>query len=148
MEKPSNKNDLCGIISVIHRKTQIYLNQELKKYGLNSAEFVYLIRIKDTQATRLKTLGAHLRMDDAQTTRVIRSLEEKNLVSKIRSQEDKRAFDIELTPLGKELKPKIIEDRNEWIRLITLGMESTQVEAFIKNLSLVAQNAMELTEGK
>lgn len=148
MNKKTNKNDLCGLISIIHRKTQIYLNQELKKYGLNSAEFVYLIHIKDNQATSLKSLGAHLRMDDAQTTRVIRSLEEKNLVSKLRCQDDKRAFDIELTPLGQALKPKIIEDRNEWIRLITAGIEDVEIESFIKNLSLVAQHAMALTEGK
>ena len=115
---------------------------------MNSAEFVYLIHIKDNQATSLKSLGAHLRMDDAQTTRVIRSLEEKNLVSKLRCQDDKRAFDIELTQLGQTLKPKIIEDRNEWIRLITAGLEETEIESFIKNLSLIAHNATALTEGK
>lgn len=148
MQESKNKTDLCGLISIIHRKTQIYLNQELKKYGLNSAEFVYLIHIKEEESTGLKSIGTHLRMDDAQTTRIIRSLEEKNLARKLRNPEDKRAFDVELTALGKEVKPKIIEDLNEWIRLITDGLEETETEALLKNLSLVAHNAMTLTEGK
>ena len=142
------KKDLCGLVSIIHRKTQIYLNQELKKYGLNSAEFVYLIHIKEKESTGLKSIGAHLRMDDAQTTRVIRSLEGKNLVNKLRSQEDKRAFDVELTELGKKVKPLIIEDLNKWIALITEGLGESEVEALERNLSLVAHNATMLTEGK
>lgn len=143
-----DKRELGGLISVIHRKTQIYLNQELKKYGLNSAEFVYLIHIREGAPTELKSLGGHLRMDDAQTTRVIRSLEEKGLVRKLRNQTDRRAYDVEFTAEGLRVKPKILEDLDRWNRLITEGLAEDQVEAMLRMLRLTAKNAVRVTEGK
>lgn len=148
MKHLTEKNDLCGLISIIHRKTQIYLNQALKSYGLNSAEFVYLIHIQDAGVTALRTIGAHLRMDDAQTTRVIQSLGEKGIIRKLRSQEDKRAFGVELTELGRDVKPKILKDLDEWIRLITGGIPEAEIAPLIRQLGLIAANATTLTEGK
>ncbi|KAF5075389.1 HTH-type transcriptional regulator MgrA [anaerobic digester metagenome] len=142
------KTELCGLVSVIHRKTQIYLNSELKKYGLNSAEFVYLIHIREHEPTELKSLGAHLRMDDAQTTRVIKSLEEKGLVRKLRSRTDRRAFDVEFTQAGRDVKPLILEDLDRWVSGITEGLPEQEVEEMIRLLRQTAQRAVSLTEGK
>lgn len=142
------KTDLCGYISVVHRKTQIYLNQELKKYGLNSAEFVYLIHIREEEPTELKFLGTHLRMDDAQTTRVIRSLEEKKLVKKLRSEKDRRAFDVELTKEGRQVKPQTMQDLDRWVSLLTEDMDETEVNDMLRLLRMTAQKAAGLTEGK
>lgn len=142
------KTDLCGYISVVHRKTQIYLNQELKKYGMNSAEFVYLIHIKEQEPMELKSLGAHLRMDDAQTTRVIRSLEEKNLVRKLRSPKDRRAYDVELTEQGRAVKPRILEDLDRWVSLLTEDMSQGESESLLRLLRMTAHKAAGLTEGK
>ena len=142
------KTELIGLISVVHRKTQIYLNQELKKYGLNSAEFVYLIHIQDNEPSELKSLGARLRMDDAQTTRVIKSLEGKGLATKLRNPKDRRAYDVSLTDHGRDLKPKIIKDLNSWVDLITKGVEPNEMNQFISILRKTAKKAVELTEGK
>lgn len=142
------KTELIGLISVVHRKTQIYLNQELKKYGLNSAEFVYLIHIRDNEPSELKSLGAHLRMDDAQTTRVIKSLEQKGLVTKLRNPKDRRAYDVSLTDHGRDLKPKIIKDLNDWVDLITKGVKPDEMNQFIDILRKTAKKAVALTEGK
>lgn len=143
-----DKAELCGLVSVIHRKTQIYLNQELKKYGMNSAEFVYLIHIRDQEPMELKSLGAHLRMDDAQTTRVIKSLEEKGLAKKQRNETDRRAYDVILTPQGRDLKPKILADLDRWVALITEGIEAQEVDTLIRLLRMTAHKAAGLTEGK
>lgn len=142
------KTELIGLISVVHRKTQIYLNQELKKYGLNSAEFVYLIHIRDNEPSELKSLGAQLRMDDAQTSRVIKSLEAKGLATKLRNPKDRRAFDVSLTDYGRELKPKIIKDLNGWVDLITKGVDPVEMNQFMAILRKTAQRAVEFTEGK
>ena len=133
---------------MIHRKTQIYLNQELKQYGLNSAEFVYLIHVEEDKPTELRALGAHLRMDDAQTTRVIRSLEEKGLVRKRRSELDRRALDVELTDKGRRVKPLILAAMDGWITLITEGLEPPATAQLIAMLKVMAANACRKTEGK
>lgn len=144
----SEQRELGGLISVIHRKTQIYLNQELKQYGLNSAEFVYLIHIGEDKPMELRALGAHLRMDDAQTTRVIRSLEDKGLVRKRRSELDRRALDVQLTDEGRRVKPLILADMDGWIALITQGLEPQATSQLIAMLKVMAGNACTITEGK
>lgn len=147
-KKDFELNELCGLISIIHRKTQIYLNQELKKYSLNSAEFVYLIHIRGEDPMPLKTLSGHLRMDDAQTSRIVKSLEEKGLLEKLRSREDGRAFEVRLTEQGQTLRPKILEDLFHWIREITEGIPEDELQPFINNLGITARNATLLTEGE
>lgn len=140
--------ELCGLVSIIHRKTQIYLNQELKRFSLNSGELVYLIHIGGEKPTPLKTLSAHLRMDDAQTSRIISSLEEKGLIEKIRSTDDRRAFEVMLTDHGSKLRPKILEDLFQWIGKITGGIPADELQPFLNNLGLTARNALLLTEGE
>lgn len=147
-KKDFELKELCGLVSIIHRKTQIYLNQELKKFSLNSAELVYLIHIRGEEPTQLKTLSSHLRMDDAQTSRIVKSLEEKGLLEKIRSREDGRAFEVRLTEHGKKLRPKILADLFHWIQEITQGIPEDELQPFINNLGTTARNATLLTEGE
>lgn len=145
--KDYDLKNLCGYVSIIHRKTQVYLNQELKKYHLNSAEFVYLVHIQGDAPIPLKTLSGHLRMDEAQTSRIVKSLEEKGLLKKIRSKEDGRALEVSLTDKGKDLRPRIMEDLYRWIRQITEGIPEEDLQPYINKLGHTAHNAILLTEG-
>lgn len=133
-------------ISILYRKTQIHLNHTLKAYDLNSAEFVYLLHLDETRVN-LRDLGDDLRMDHAQTTRVVKSLEEKGLILKERG-EDRRCYLVSLTDQGQIIKPQILSVMREWVGQLTQDLEENELELFLNLLHKVAHRAIEETNGR
>jgi DNA-binding MarR family transcriptional regulator len=136
-------------ISIIHRQSQIYINRELKPYNLNFSEYIYLINLaSENKGVNQKHLSDMLIIDDALTTRVMKSLEGKGYIVREKSQSDKRAYNIKLTEKGVRIQPVIIKTLKKWTDTISEGMDEAEKDAVIQKLTAMSQKALRATRGE
>ncbi|VBB09012.1 Hypothetical protein LUCI_4298 [Lucifera butyrica] len=135
-------------ISVLYRQSQIYMNNELRPYGLNSSEYVYLINLAQYEGVNQKYLSDMLIIDDALTTRVMKSLERKGYLIRKKSLEDKRSYNVSLTEKGKEIQPIIMEKLHYWTEILSKGLNEGEINYIIEKLQLMSKNALLITKGE
>lgn len=135
-------------ISIIHRQSQTYLNNELRQYDINSSEYIYLVNLASNEGVNQKFLSDMLCVDEALTTRVIRNLEKKNYVVRERDSDDRRAYNVRLTEKGKKIQPIIVDKLKYWTAILSTGMNIEQIDYIIDNLMSMANNAIITNRGE
>ncbi len=148
MEHQENKS-IGKWISILYRQAQIYLNRKLKPYGINSSEYIYLVNLTaENSGSNQKHLSDMIIIDDALTTRAMKSLESKGYVVREKSQSDRRSYRINLTEKGVSIQPIILKTLKEWTDIISEGMDEEEKDAIIQKLIVMANNALKVTKGK
>jgi MarR family transcriptional regulator, multiple antibiotic resistance protein MarR len=79
----------------------------LTPYGLTAAQFIILRRIAEGVATTAADLCRVLEYDTGSMTRMLDRLEEKNVIIRERSSDDRRVVKIQLTSQGAEQYPTL-----------------------------------------
>ena len=82
----------------------------LAPYGLTGAQFVILRRIAEGVATTAADLCRVLDYDTGSMTRMLDRLEEKCVILRVRSSDDRRVINIQLTEQGAQQYPKLKEE--------------------------------------
>lgn len=134
-------------ISILYRQFQIYINRELKKYDINSSEYIYLANIAKSEGVCQKYFSDELSIDQALTTRVMKSLENKGYIVREKNSADKREYIIKLTSKGNKIQPVIIEKLNYWTNILSEGLETEEVDRLIAQLQLMSENVLKETKG-
>lgn len=84
----------------------------VRQYGLTHAQFDIIATLGNTPGMSYKELGDRTLITKGTLTGVIERLEQKGLVERERSNEDKRSFFVRLTPQGDrlfgEVFPKVV----------------------------------------
>lgn len=125
------------------------LEEKLVPFDLKSADYLVLVWVANDfdTASAVCSLMAH---DPGAMTRKIDALEQRGLVRRVRSAEDRRAIRLELTAEGKKLYPKIlavaVELANEYLQGFT-KTEARQLEDMLKRILATANQATELVRG-
>lgn len=141
------KESLGKWISIIHRQFQIYLNRKLKPYGINSSEYIYLLNLAREEGVNQKQLSDMLFIDDALTTRAMKSLETKGFLIREKSKRDQRAYEIRLTEKGVEIQPVILKILNQWTGIISQNISESEYDYFLNKLKTLSNNALKETKG-
>ena len=145
MSRTSCNPSMNRYISIIHRKFQIFLNQRLEDVGINSSEFMYLTALNHNGEMSLTELSDYLNMDNAQTTRVINRLAERDLVKKVRNQNDMRGFVVSLSEKGEAALPVIKDALKSWNEIITRDLDNEEIKFLTEKLKDVSENANAMT---
>jgi DNA-binding MarR family transcriptional regulator len=82
----------------------------LNPYGLTGAQFIILRRIAEGVATTAAELCRVLEYDTGSMTRMLDRLEEKSVINRERSSDDRRVVKIMLTDQGAEQYPKLKDE--------------------------------------
>ena len=136
-------------ISIIHRKSQIYMNRECKALDLNATEAFYLMHIGKFEPLKQSEISEHLSMDEALTTRTLRVMEKKDLLVRYKDEEDNRCQRVSLTEKGKSLQPKIKQILRNWVRLLTTDLPEDELQEVSLLLEKMATKSISLAhEGK
>lgn len=80
---------------------------ELEDDGLTSAQWLPLLRLLWRQGSTVAELARECRLDVGGMTRMLDRLEAKGLVRRVRSQQDRRVVNLELTAEGQAVAHKI-----------------------------------------
>ena len=101
-------------ISIIHRFSQKFVEQELKEYNINKAQMeILIVMLKSTKLLNQKEINSYFGYNKATVTKLINSLEEAGYVARIKGDQDKREKFLIFTEKGQKIKPVIIETLNK-----------------------------------
>ncbi|MBC7530889.1 MAG: MarR family transcriptional regulator [Oligoflexus sp.] len=85
--------------------TQAY-GPMLKTLGLTYPQYLVMLVLWEAEPMSVKELGARLHLDSGTLSPLLKKLQDKKIVEKVRSREDERSVVISLTVGGKKLKEK------------------------------------------
>ena len=92
------------MITLLARKGQMYMGTMLKhKYNITAAEQPFFMALQRCEGVSQEELTEMVCVDKAVTTRVVRTLEEKGYLTRVKDTQDRRQNRIYPTPLTREL---------------------------------------------
>ncbi len=107
----------------------------VKSLGISIAEFNALLQFFNSQSLGVKELAERLDITPGGVTRIVTSLEDKGLVVRKISPEDRRSVDVFLTDKGKEMVKQIWQTSLELHRRILEQIEPTFREPVVEAIS-------------
>lgn len=128
------KNSIGRLISILHRKSQVYINYALSEFNITSAEYSFLLCLFKEDGKTQEQLSSYLDIDKSATTRAIKSLEEKDYVIKLKDSNDKRFNRIYLTEKAKKNKKKIRQRIFYWSDFLMEDINDEDAEIVFKAL--------------
>lgn len=130
--------------SVLYRQYQIYMNNNMKDLDINSSECCFLTTMYNNGNISQDELCKKLLIDRAAIARTIKSLEEKNYISRSKDNRDKRINRIKLTNKGIEIKERLLYLNNSWGDMVADNIDD---ETFNKVIDIIKQMSLKSIEG-
>ncbi|MDF2566679.1 MAG: winged helix-turn-helix transcriptional regulator [Oscillospiraceae bacterium] len=130
--------------SKIFRNTQIYLDKVLKEYELSSGSFPYMFILEKNEGISQNKISKEIGNDKAMSARTITKLIELNYVYKKEDEMDSRAYKLYLTTKAKEIIPKIREEIQALINLITEDLSQEEKLIMMNSLKKIFNNTQRL----
>jgi DNA-binding MarR family transcriptional regulator len=133
-------------VSYLMRRIVNYFSNEIERrmepLGLTDAQWKPLLRLFSSDDTTVAALARSCHLDAGAMTRLLDRLEAKNLCRRIRSVEDRRVVNLELTDEGREIAHQIPTVVAEVQAVIATGFseqEFDQLRSYLKRLLTNAQ---------
>lgn len=143
---------------IIDKSFRLYTKSCLKKYDINLSEAMVLLALfssggqtgenvflqihqKEFKKTQEEIIN-ELHYDKGGMTRIMQSLEKKDIVVRTPNPKDNRSIVFKTTKKADELKPKILEILSSWNDLIMQGVENLDI--ITKSTNIMAKNAKQL----
>ncbi|NWK84434.1 MarR family transcriptional regulator [Staphylococcus sp. GSSP0090] len=107
------RKEMCYLFYITSKEVVNRFNKYLKQFDISFPNYIVLLYIENDKPVYIKTLCDELYLDSGTISPIIKRLEKKALIERIRTEEDERRVKVRLTQKGLELKehfPKISED--------------------------------------
>ncbi|MDT0693580.1 MarR family winged helix-turn-helix transcriptional regulator [Staphylococcus chromogenes] len=132
------KSELCFLFYVASKEVIKKYATHLKSYDLTYTSYITLKSIQPDEVVNIKTLGNRIYLNSGTLTPLIKKLDQKGLVQKVRDEEDERNLNISLTNEGLEVQQylhKVTEEVYKELKFEGDDMEQliSILERFIKN---------------
>ena len=102
------KNQLCFPIYLCSKEIIRKYTPILEELDLTYTQYIVMIYFWETGKSNLKDIGKTLLLDPSTLTPLVKKLEKKGYLTRVRSTVDERNLEIELTTKGKELEDKAL----------------------------------------
>ncbi len=132
--------------SKIFRNIQIYLDKVLKKYELSSGSFPYLFTLEKNEGISQNKISKEIGNDKAMSARTITKLIELDYVYKKQDERDSRAYKLYLTEKAKELIPKIHEEIQAVVNLVTEDLTEEEMLITMRSLKKIFDSTQRLRD--
>ncbi|MGV3026368.1 MarR family winged helix-turn-helix transcriptional regulator [Clostridium thermobutyricum] len=123
--------DLIKNSALFRKKYHAYVANYIKDLNISSAEFAYLKELMYNEGSIQDVLVQNTCMDKAAASRVMKSLENKNLIMRVKNKADKRSLNIYFTEEGKKLIPIINKILDDWYLELSNAMGSEKLDLLI-----------------
>lgn len=134
--------DLSKYVSVAYRRTQIFYTEKLKKLGISSGQFMYIVCICENVGQTQDELSQRLIIDKSTVAKILSQLETNGYITKAINSNDRRAFNIFPTDKAVAIFPKILEIKDEWHRKMTENLSDIECDVFEKLMEKVMENTI------
>ncbi len=106
-------NAIPGLIARVRAAFLQEIEERLAPLDLKAADYLVLVTLANGTVDTASSICSLLAHDPGAMTRKIDALEQRGLVRRVRSDEDRRAIKLELTPEGRKLYPKALFTKAE-----------------------------------
>ena len=115
LKKIDEKNlDITATFAMIKRSYIRYLEHKITTHDITSGETPFLFVLNEKDKITQKELSDSLRTSEGLTTRVLKSLEKKEYITRKVDEKNKRRKIITITPKGKKTAEIIKKYQKEW----------------------------------
>lgn len=104
MKQLKFSHQLCFPIYALSRLITSHYQPLLGELDLTYPQYLVMLLLWEHQSMNVKTLGETLLLDSGTLTPLLKRLEAKKLIRRVRSKEDERVVNIQLTPQGAALE--------------------------------------------
>lgn len=98
-------------------------NKELAKENLTYTQFLVLMYFYQEKESNLKKVGKVLMLDSSTLTPLLKKLEKKGFVTRVKSTKDERNLDIKITKKGEDVIPRLNGIKEKILNIINLSDE-------------------------
>lgn len=120
------------------------IDKRLEPHGLTNAQWEPLFKLNKGIASTVAELAREMQTDPGATTRLLDRLEAKGLCKRVRSTEDRRVVNLELTPEGEAAADKIPGVLAEVMNAHLAGFSKTEWQALTGYLRRMLANGENL----
>lgn len=127
----NNYLDLIRKIAFFRKQYHSYVSDYIKDLELSYSEFSFLKELINVDGVSQEFVVKHTCVDKAAASRIVKSLESKDLIIREKNKIDKRSVIIFLTPLGKEKIIAINLILSKWFNKIKSSMGNENIDLLI-----------------
>lgn len=120
------ENQLCFPLYAASREIVKSYKPFLDKIDLTYTQYIVMMVMWEKKSVNVKELGECLYLDSGTLTPLLKKLETKGLVARVRSETDERNLIVSVTDIGEALKDKAVSIPKEMARCSNLSMEEAQ----------------------
>ena len=129
-------------ISILYRKSHIWLNSSCAQYGLTAAQAVVILIVCDFQSLTQDEITKRLGLDKSVIAKTVTKLEEMGFLVRSTNPKDKRTYDIQPTQRAWEAYPSVREQIDGCFQRMTQQMTEEQRSQFRQLLLLAAETTV------
>ena len=133
-------------ISILYRKSHIWLNNGCAQYHLTAAQAVVILIACDFSVLTQDEITKRLSLDKSVIAKTVTKLEETGFLVRTTNAKDKRTYDIRSTEKAWEVYPAVKEQVDESFRRMTHQMTDEERGEFKRLLSLAADASIALDD--
>lgn len=133
-------------ISILYRKSHIWLNNSCAPYNLTAAQALVILIVCDFQVLTQDEITKRLSLDKSVIAKTVTKLEETGFLVRTTNPKDKRTYDISPTDKSWDVYPFIKEQIEKSFQHMTQQMTETERAEFKRLLLLAAESAIALEE--
>lgn len=133
-------------ISILYRKSHIWLNNGCARYGLTAAQAVVILIVCDFKALTQDDITKRLSLDKSVIAKTVTKLEELGFIVRTTNARDKRTYDICPTKKAWAVYPAIRDQIDASFTRMTQQMTAEEQAEFKRLLLLAAEAAIALED--
>lgn len=138
---------VCGwFISYLYRKSSTQMTAVSKDLDLSLAQSVVLVGIYRREGVNQRTLADAIAMAPGVISRVLRDLEDRGCITKERDEQNRRNYNLYLTPAGEELAEKSLTIQHDYWTKLLEGFTHEEVEILNTLLNKMTHQANSISE--
>lgn len=138
---------IARMITLLARKSQVYLGNMLDQYGLSAGEQPFFMALQRHEGITQEELTALVCVDKSATARAVKSLEAKGYLVRVQDRRDRRLNRLYPTDLAKRLGPAVKQDLLHFNELLTQEIGQEELTAMYEGLLKMEENLAALSNG-
>jgi len=129
----SLENQAWRSIASTYKKGYLYINSDLRKYGLTPPQYTVLRTIwrSSTGLLPMNEIGKEMVVTFANITTIVDNLEKMKYVRRVRDKDDRRIVRVQLLPKGTKLVERIYSSHQEEIAKLMSSLKKSELGSLI-----------------
>lgn len=133
-------------ISILYRKSHIWLNNGCAQYDLTAAQAAIILIVCDFGVLTQDDITKRLRLDKSVIAKTVTKLEERDFMVRTTNAKDKRTYDIRPTEKAREVYPFVKEQIDLSFQRMTQNMTEKERAEFKRLLMMAAEATIDLDD--